>query len=229
MTTIGFLGSGNIGSTVARLAVDAGHRVVMSNSRGPETLADLVAELGDAATAATAEDAARAGDIVVVTVPLKATPDLPAAELAGKTVIDTNNYYPERDGRIAGLDEHTTTTSRLVQEHLADARVVKGFNNIFFRHLAVLGRPAGSAERSTLPIWGDDASAVEDAVRLLDALGYDALVAGDLDESWRAENGQPVYVHPYSADEEMTPQRAGTEAIREALAAATRDGTPPAE
>src|SRR6478735_5047095 len=143
MTTIGLIGSGHIGSTVARLAVAAGHDVVLSNSRGPETLADLVAELGDRARAATAAEAAEAGDIVVVTVPFKAYREVPVEPLRGKTVIDTNNYYPDRDGHIAELDDESTTTSELLQAHLPKSRVVKVFNNIYFEFLAVLNRPAG--------------------------------------------------------------------------------------
>ena len=162
MTTWGFIGSGNIGSTVARLAIAAGHDVVLSNSRGPETLADLVSELGPRARAATAQDAASAGDIVVVTIPLKAYRDIPVDELAGKVVIDTMNYYPQRDGRLAALDDGSTTSSELLQAHLPQSHVVKGFNNIFFQHLRDLARPAaatGSDERSALAIAGDDADA----------------------------------------------------------------------
>ena len=118
MTTWGFIGSGNIGSTVARLAIAAGHDVVISNSRGPETLADLVAELGPHARAATAAEAAEAGDVVVVTIPLKAYRDVPVDALAGKVVIDTMNYYPQRDGQIDELDDGSTTTSELLQAHL---------------------------------------------------------------------------------------------------------------
>ena len=142
MTTIGLIGSGHIGSTVARLAVDAGHDVVLSNSRGPETLADLVAELGPRARAATAAEAAAAGDIVVVTIPLKAYREVPVEPLRGKIVIDTNNYYPQRDGHIAELDDGSTTSSELLQEHLPESHVVKAFNNIYFGHLAAL-RAAG--------------------------------------------------------------------------------------
>ena len=119
MTTIGLIGAGNIGSTVAHLAVGAGYDVVLSNSRGPETLADLVDELGPRARAATAEEAARAGDLVVVTVPLKNVRDVPVEPLRGKVVIDTCNYYPQRDGQVAELDAESTTTSELVQSHLA--------------------------------------------------------------------------------------------------------------
>src|ERR1700709_1797273 len=115
ITTIGLIGAGNIGSQLARLGLQHGYKIVISNSRGPETLSDLVAELGEGATAATAEDAAKAGDIVVVTVPLKNVGDVPGAPLEGKVVIDTNNYYPQRDGRIAGLDSAETTTAGLLQ------------------------------------------------------------------------------------------------------------------
>src|SRR3954447_9395644 len=129
MTTWGFIGSGNIGSTVARLAIAAGHDVVLSNSRGPETLADLVAELGPHARAATPAQAAQAGDVVVVTIPLKAYREVPVEPLRGKVVIDTNNYYPQRDGHIAELDDESTTSSELLQAHLPESRVVKAFNN----------------------------------------------------------------------------------------------------
>ena len=138
MTTIGLIGSGHIGSTVARLAVDAGHDVVLSNSRGPETLQDLVDELGPHARAATAEEAAAAGDLVVVTIPLKNVDRVPAEPLRGKIVIDTSNYYPQRDGQIAALDDQSTTTSELVQSQLPGSRVVKGFNNINYLHLGSL-------------------------------------------------------------------------------------------
>ena len=174
MTTIGLIGSGHIGSTVARLAVDAGYDVVLSNSRGPETLQDLVTELGPRARAATAEDAAAAGDVVVVTVPLKNYRQVPVAPLAGKVVIDTNNYYPERDDRMAELDDESTTVSELLQDHLPSSHVVKAFNNIFFGHLASLARPAGDPERSVLAIAGDDEGAKATVTEVLDRLGYDA-------------------------------------------------------
>src|SRR4051795_4065968 len=148
MTTIGFIGSGHIGSQLARLSVARGYDVVLSNSRGPETLQGLVEELGEHARAATATGAAAAGDIVVVTTPLAAEATLPVEELAGKVVIDTNNYYPQRDGHIAELDDESTTVSELLQAHLPESRVVKGFNNIYFEHLGKLGRPAGDPERS---------------------------------------------------------------------------------
>ena len=141
MTTVGIIGSGMIGGTVARLSVAAGHHVVVSNSRGPETLQELVAELGPLATAGTAEQAAEAGDLVVVSVPVKAFAEVPAKPLAGKPVLDTGNYYPQRDGHVGELDTGALTSSGLLQRYLPEARVVKVFNNIFFRHLASLARP----------------------------------------------------------------------------------------
>src|SRR5881398_3408706 len=174
MTTIGLIGSGHIGSTVAQLAVDAGHDVVLSNSRGPDTLADLVKNLGPRARAATAEEAASAGDLVVVTIPLGAYPKVPVEPLRGKVVIDTMNYYPQRDGTIAELEDESTTTSELLQAHLPESHVVKGFNNIWYMHLGTLARPAGDPERSALPIAGDDEEAKRSVSQLLNSLGYDA-------------------------------------------------------
>src|SRR3954454_18623787 len=161
MTTIGLIGSGHIGGTVARLAVDAGHDVVLSNSRGPETLTDLVAQLGPHARVATPAEAAAAGDIVVVTIPLGAYRDVPVEPLRGKVVIDTMNYYPQRDGHVAELDDGTTTSSELLQDHLPESHVVKAFNNIYFGHLGSLQRPAGDPERSALLIAGNDEGAKE--------------------------------------------------------------------
>jgi 8-hydroxy-5-deazaflavin:NADPH oxidoreductase len=226
MTTIGLIGSGNIGSTVARLAVAAGHDVVLSNSRGPATLADLVAELGDRARAATAAEAAEAGDVVVVTVPLKAYRDVPVEPLRGKTVIDTNNYYPDRDGHITELDDESTTTSELLQAHLPGSHVVKAFNNIFFAHLASLARPQGDPDRSALAIAGDDADAKREVTELLDSIGYDALDAGPLREGWRYQRDTAAYVQPYAqpdAEDFATGTRPATAAdLRKALDAAVR-------
>src|SRR4051812_22490464 len=199
MTTIGLIGSGHIGGTVARLAVDAGHDVVLSNSRGPETLTDLVNELGPRARAATAAEAAAAGDIVVVTVPLKAYRAVPVEPLRGKVVIDTNNYYPERDGHIAELDDESTTTSELPQAHLPESRVVKAFNNIYVAHLGSLQRPAGDPARSVLPIAGDDQAAKQTVTEFLDSIGYDAYDAGPLPEGWRYQRDTAAYVTPYFA------------------------------
>jgi predicted dinucleotide-binding enzyme len=224
MTTVGLIGSGNIGGTVARLAVAAGHDVVLSNSRGPETLKDLVEELGPRARAATPAEAAAAGDLVVVTIPLRAYREVPAAPLAGKTVIDTNNYYPERDGRFPELDDESTTTSELLQRHLPESTVVKAFNNIYFLHLLALARPAGAADRSALPIAGDDAGAKAAVTAFLDSLGYDAVDAGPLAEGWRFQRDTAAYAGLYSADPADWERPAPTNAaqVRAALAAARR-------
>jgi len=152
LTTIGLIGAGHIGSQLARLAVANGYNVVISNSRGPDTLASLVAELGPKARAATAAEAAQAGDLVVVTVPLKNYRQVPVEPLAGKTVIDTNNYYPQRDGHIAELDNESTTTSELLQAHLPSSKVVKAFNHIYAADLTTL-RTTGGHRKS--PGLGD--------------------------------------------------------------------------
>jgi predicted dinucleotide-binding enzyme len=227
MATLGLIGSGRIGGTVAHLAVDAGYDVVLSNSRGPETLAELVEKLGPHARAATPAEAAAAGDLVVVSVPLKAYQDVPVEPLAGKVVIDTNNYYPDRDGHIPELDDKSATSSELLQRHLPASKVVKGFNNIYSGHLRTLPRPAGSPERSALPIAGDDAGAKADAAAFLDAIGYDAVDEGSLAESWRSEPGAPVYgmiyMPPGEADlTQVAPVPAGTGKIKEAVEAARR-------
>jgi len=225
VTTIGLIGSGHIGSTVARLAVDAGHDVVLSNSRGPETLTDLVAELGPRARAATAAEAAAAGDIVVVTIPLKAYRQVPVEALRGTVVIDTNNYYPQRDGHIAELDDASTTSSELLQAHLPESRVVKAFNNIYFGHLSSLQRPAGHPERSVLAIAGNDEAAKQKVTDFLDSLGYDAVDAGPLAEGWRYQPDTPAYGQPYVAPGSDFPgpgHRATAGQLRERLAAAVR-------
>ncbi|MBF6334103.1 NADPH-dependent F420 reductase [Nocardia transvalensis] len=193
--TLGLIGSGHIGSSLARLAVDAGMNVVLSNSRGPDSLTDKVAELGEHARAATPVEAAHS-DIVVATIPLGAYTSLPAAALAGRTVIDTMNYYPDRDRRIPELDSQALTSSALVQHHLADSRVVKAFNNIDSHRLVTLARPAGAADRSALPIASDQAAAKAEAAHLLDLLGYDAVDIGTLADSRRSEPNTPLY-NPY--------------------------------
>jgi 8-hydroxy-5-deazaflavin:NADPH oxidoreductase len=225
MATIGLIGSGHIGGTVARLAVDAGHDVVLSNSRGPDTLVDLVAELGDHARAATAEEAAADGDIVVVSVPLKAYRQVPVEPLRDKVVIDTNNYYPQRDGHVAELDDESTTVSELLQAHLPGSHVVKAFNNIHFSHLGNLQRPPGDPERSVLAIAGDDEGAKRTVADLLDSLGYDAYDAGPLAEGWRFQRDTAAYGAPYVVPGEQFPGtgRPATAAeMEQALAAAKR-------
>ncbi|MFE2883610.1 NADPH-dependent F420 reductase [Streptomyces sp. NPDC059272] len=222
MTTVGFIGSGSIGRAIARLAVAAGHQVVLSNSRGPETLADTVAELGPQASAATSAEAAAAGDIVVVTVPVNAFPHVPAAQLAGKTVIDTCNYGAERDGHIPELDDNSLTSSELLQRYAPDALLVKAFNTIFFKHLLSLARPAGAADRSYLPIAGDSAPAKATVTQFLDSIGYGVVDAGSLADSWRQATGTPVWGTPYGSYSNEKGQPAGEDTIRTALAAATR-------
>src|SRR3954454_18065156 len=200
MTTIGLIGSGHIGSTGARLAGAAGDDVVLSNSRGPETLADLVDELGPHARAGTGQDAAESGDLVVVTIPLKSYRDVPVEPLRGKIVIDTNNYYPQRDGQIAELDDESTTVSELLQAHLPESKVVKAFNNINFKMLGELARPSGDPERSVLAIAGDDADAKAAAAKFIDHIGYDVHDVGPLSEGWRYQRDEPAYAELYSAD-----------------------------
>ena len=203
MTTIGLIGSGHIGGTVARLAVDAGHDVVLSNSRGPETLTDLVAELGPRARAATPAEAAAAGDIVVVTVPLKAYREVPVEPLRGKVVIDTNNYYPQRDGQIPELDREETTSSELLARHLTGARIVKSFNTMNFRPLGSDGRPdAPRAERLAMYLAGDDEGAKEIVAGLIDEVGFAPVDTGSLHEGGvRQQPGSPIYNNPMPAEE----------------------------
>ena len=201
MTTIGFIGAGHIGSQVARGAVAHGYDVVLSNSRGPETLTDLIAELGPTARAATPAEAASAGDFVVVTVPLKAYEQVPVAELAGKVVIDTNNYYWERDGRIPVLDAGEATVSGLLQDHLPESRVAKGFNHIKSADITTDGTPAGSPDRRALATSSDFDDAAALVTNLYDEFGFDTVNVGPLAESWRVERDQPAYVVRQNADE----------------------------
>jgi hypothetical protein len=211
MTTIGLIGAGHIGSQIARLAIASGYRVVISNSRGPETLSELVAELGSNARAAPVIEAARSGDIVVVTIPLKNYSSVPVEPLAGKIVIDTNNYYPQRDGNIPELDNESTTTSELLQAHLPTSKVVKAFNHIYAAELTTHGMPAAAKDRRALVIAGDDVEAKATVARLLDQFGFDAVDVGPLKEGWRIQRDTPGY----------GPRRTA-EALRRDLAAAKR-------
>jgi predicted dinucleotide-binding enzyme len=222
MTTIGIIGSGMIGGTVAKLAVGAGYDVVLSNSRGPDTLQDLIAQLGPHARAATSGEAAEAGEFILVSVPLKAYAALSALPVGGKVVMDTGNYYPARDGVVSELDAKTLTDSEYLARHLPGALVVKVFNNIFFKHLLNLSRPAGAADRSYLPIAGDGEREKTAVTEFLSSIGYGAVAAGSLAEGWRQQPGTPVYGPPYGSfdNEQGTP--AGEDEIRSALAAATR-------
>jgi predicted dinucleotide-binding enzyme len=211
MTTLGIIGAGHIGSQVARLAVASGYSVVISNSRGPETLTGLIAELGPNARAATALEAAQSGEIVVVTVPLKNYRAVPVEPLAGKIVIDTNNYYPQRDGHIPELDNESTTTSELLQAHLPTAKVVKAFNHIYAAELTTHGQPAGTKNRRALVIAGDDQGAKDVVTRMLDQFGFDTVDAGLLKEGWRIQRDTPGYGPRRTAEE-----------LRKDLAAAKR-------
>jgi predicted dinucleotide-binding enzyme len=195
--TIGFIGTGMIGSALARLAVAAGLNVVLSNSRGPGALAELLAELGPRARAATSAEAAKHGDLVVAAVPLNAYRSLPVEPLRGKVVIDTMNYYPQRDGQIPDIDAAKLTTSELIQQYLEGAKVVKALHNLDFHHLFTNARPHGDPTRTTLPIAGDDAEAKEKVAQFMDAIGYDSVDIGSLSDSWRIEPGTPIYVWPY--------------------------------
>jgi len=192
--TLGIIGAGNIGSNVARAAVAAGYTVVIANSRGPETLADLIAELGPRATAATAQEAAAAADLALVAVPLFRYRDVPVEPLAGKVVMDANNYYPQRDGRIEALDTNQSTTSELLQAHLPTSMVVKAFNNIPAAQIPTDGLPAGDANRRALPLAGNDADAVAQVAAFLDSIGFDSVNVGPLAESWKVERDTPSYV-----------------------------------
>jgi 8-hydroxy-5-deazaflavin:NADPH oxidoreductase len=214
MTTIGLVGAGNIGGQVARLAVANGYNVVISNSRGPETLSALVAELGPKARAGTVVDAATSGDIVVVTIPLKNYRSVPVEPLAGKIVLDTNNYYPGRDGHIPELDNESTTTSELLQAHLPKSKVVKAFNHIHAADLTTDGKPRGTPNRRALVIAGDDAAAKMTVSRLIDLFGFDTVDAGPLKEGWRIQRDTPGY-GPRRTAEELRQDLAAARRIRQ--------------
>ncbi|MCW2769270.1 MAG: oxidoreductase [Aeromicrobium sp.] len=211
--TIGLIGAGHIGSQIARAAVARGHDVVISNSRGPETLQDLVTELGPTARAATPAEAAAAADLAVVTIPLKAIDTVPVEPLAGKTVIDTNNYYSQRDGHIGSLDDESTTSSELLQAHLPGSHVVKAFNHIGAAHITEHAQPAGSAGRRALTVAGDDAAAKAVVTAFIDEIGFDVVDLGPLSEGWRIQPETPGYGPRMTAEE-----------LRAAVAAAQRRG-----
>jgi predicted dinucleotide-binding enzyme len=213
---IGIIGAGQIGGTLTRRLRQLGHDVYVANSRGPETLAALAAETG--AHAVPVEEAARAGDVVVVTIPEVNIRDLPKDLFAGVpdnvVVVDTGNYYPrQRDGRIDEI-ERGMPESRWVERQLGRP-VVKAFNNIYAQHLMNNGQPKGSPRRTALPVAGDNEKAKQVVMRLIDELGFDPVDAGGLDESWRQQPGTPVYVTDFDAD-----------GVRRALAGASRERTP---
>ncbi|WP_435122908.1 NADPH-dependent F420 reductase [Micromonospora tulbaghiae] len=204
---IGIIGSGHIGGTLTRRLRSLGHDVAVANSRGPESLADLAAETG--ARAVSVEDAVQGAELVVIAIPLKAVPQLPAALFDGKLVVDANNYYPQRDGDVPELLDRSLSSSRWTADHLKGARVVKVFNNIQAAHLMDEGKPAGAAGRIALPVAADDADAKRTVMGLVDELGFDPVDAGTLDESWRQQPDTPVYGTDRDAD-----------GVREGLAAA---------
>jgi len=193
VTVIGLVGSGEIGSSVARAALDHGYEVVISNSRGPESLTGLVGDLGPQARAGTTTDAVRAGDLVLVAIPLKNIFDLDPAPFTGKIVIDADNYYPQRDGQIPALDDESTTTSELLQAHLPKAKVVKAFNHIVAAEILSTAQPAGLPGRRALVVAGDDQAAKDQVAAFIDAIGFDVLDLGQLSEGWRIQRDTPGY------------------------------------
>jgi predicted dinucleotide-binding enzyme len=201
MTTFGIIGAGHIGSQLARALTQRGYDVVIANSRGPETLAALVAELGPHARAATAAEAAEQADVAVVTVPMHAYTAVPVEPLAGKIVLDTNNYYWERDGHIPELDRGEATSSGLLQAHLRTSKVVKAFNHINSGDITTTGSAPGTPNRRALGTASDHPEAIEFVTRLYDELGFDTVSAGPLSESWRLERDRPAYVVRQNADE----------------------------
>jgi 8-hydroxy-5-deazaflavin:NADPH oxidoreductase len=200
---IGIIGSGRIGGTLTKLFARHGHEVAVANSRGPETLGDLVAEAGEGARAATASDAAEFGELVVVAIPLRAYRDLPQERLAGSIVVDANNYYSPRDGKIQELEDDTTTSTELLAAHLPDARVVKAFNTMFSGTLASRGRPdAPRDERLAMFIAGDDEDAKQTVATLIEEIGFAPVDTGGLaDGGRRQQPGAPIYNQPMTAPE----------------------------
>jgi len=197
--TIGIIGTGLVGQAVARLAVAAGYNVVISNSRGPDTLLELVKGLGPRARAGTVEDAIAAGDIVTVSIPIAAFAQLPGDKFAGKVVLDQTNYYPGLgDFRRDDLDQGELTSSELIARHLKGAKVVKGLHNLSWIHMQANATRKGDANRTTLPVAGDDAGAKQAVTAFLDDIGYDVVDAGSLADSWRIEPGTDIYFWRYA-------------------------------
>lgn len=195
--TIGIIGAGLVGGATARLALDAGYSVVLSNSRGPETISGLVQELGPLARAGTVGEAVAAADIVSISLPLANVETLPAGKLAGKVVIDQTNYYPEF-WRHVELDKAELTSSELVQRHLKDSVVVKALHNLDWNHMYSNARPQNDPARTTLPIAGDDAAAKHVVTQFLETVGYHVVDSGSLAQSWRIEPNTPIYFWPYA-------------------------------
>lgn len=226
MSTLAIVGAGNVGLAVGSLAVRAGWDVVLSNSRGPHTLNDEVARLGAQARAATVEDAVRAGELVVLSVPFSAYRRIDPAAFQGAVIVETTNYYPGYSDPEPDLDSRSLTSSELMQRHFAGSQVTKAFNTIYTEHLIRLARDAGADDRSGLPIAGDQ----EVLVRLstfIDQIGFDPVEVGSLAESWRIGPGTPAFVTPYQSRSDVHFTRdpggpADAETIRKAVSAAVR-------
>jgi len=202
MTRMGIIGIGSIGAGLARLAVAAGHEVTIANSRGPETLSELVAELGTKAQAGTVGEAAEFGDLTILAVPLSAYESLPHEALSGRIVLSTGNYYPSRDGRIAELDSLDLTTAEYETTLLPGAVIVKAFNNIVAHHIPSLARPADADDRSGMGLFGDSTDAKSLVSGVVASLGFDPVDAGTLAQSWRTEPESGAYTLIYAADPE---------------------------
>lgn len=191
--TIGIIGAGEMGSQLARMAVQTGYRVVAANSRGPESLRHLRDELGPALRAATAADVAEVGDFVIISAPLRQPNDMPTTQLAGKIVLDTNNYMPWRDGIYPEVLSGRQSVHELRQQHLPTSKVAKAFTHIQAPRLFQLARPAGTPDRHALSVSSDYPEAVDLVTRLYDEFGFDTADHSPLSESWRTEPGQPAW------------------------------------
>jgi 8-hydroxy-5-deazaflavin:NADPH oxidoreductase len=202
---IGIIGAGHIGGNAAKLFAEAGHEIAIANSRGPETLTDLVNEIGGKAKAVTVEDAANFGEIVFVSIPLGRYKELPADAFEGKIVIDSNNYYPDRDGQIEELDKDETTSSEMLAAHLKGARVVKGFNTIWFEHLKTQGRKdLPVEERRAIFIAGDDDEAKKTVAKLIEDIGFAAVDTGKLRFGGKSQQpGTGLYNRNLTANEAL--------------------------
>jgi 8-hydroxy-5-deazaflavin:NADPH oxidoreductase len=194
MATIGIIGGGHVGSNLAQAAIAHGYDVVVSNSQGPDSLARLVAELGPRARAAVPEDAAAAGDFAIVAIPITTVGQVPVEPLAGKVVIATINYFPQRDGHIAAIDDGTMTAPGILQAHLPASKVVRAFSMVDAADMSGDGHPAGDPKRRALALAGDDPSARALVAGLYDEFGFDTVDLGGLGESWRVDPGQPAFV-----------------------------------
>ncbi len=201
MTTIGVIGAGHIGRAFSIAATRAGYDIVISNATGPETLADLISELGPKARAATAPDAAAAGEFALVAIPLAGIDDVPVEPLAGKVVLTTNNYFVERDGPIEQIDSAELTVAQYIQAHLPGSKVGRAFNHIEAAQIVSDGAPLGTANRRALAYAADDPEAKHNAAELYEAFGFDAVDAGGLDEAWRLDVDQPTFVVRMNRDE----------------------------